>query len=151
VIIAGIIGLIVSNHSSHSGRSNNATATTAAHQRPSRAHRAPPTTAPPTTVALVTPTSTTNGAATFTLTQPTNFAVIATSDCWIRIQGGAGYGPKIFEGTLHRGDGQQWSITAPAVVRLGNAGGVLMALGGHGLALPQMAAGTPYTLTFNPS
>jgi len=127
-----------------------ATATT---HRPSASTTAPTTatTSPLPPVAHATLTSQTGNAIVFTVDRPTfTVTVTATAPCWLRAQATQQSSAPLFEGTLHAGDAQPIQVNGSAVVRLGAANNVTLAIDGQPLAMPTQIGNT-LTLTLNGS
>jgi hypothetical protein len=110
------------------------------------------TTAPPLPpVAHATLARQTGNGVVFTVDRPSfTLTVAASAPCWVRAQDSSQNGAPIYEGTLRAGESQPIQVNGSAVLRLGAANNVTLALDGQPLPLPGQVGNT-LTLTLNGS
>lgn len=93
--------------------------------------------------ALLAPSASDGDLVTFLVATPLTLDLAAGAPAWVRVQ--SVEGAVLFEATLGPGESASVPATGPLVVRLGNAGGVLVAADGQLLDHPR-TAGEPLTL-----
>ena len=109
------------------------------------------TTAAPPPVAQATVTTQSRNGIVLAVDRPTfTVTVTATGRCWLRAQDPKQTGSPLFEGILVAGDTRTIPVNGSAVLRLGAANNVTLALDGQPLQLPGQFGNT-LTLTLNGS
>jgi Domain of unknown function (DUF4115) len=119
------------------------------HRTQRRAVRQPASVVPPPRTVVTAPRVTTprapdlrlavsaGGNGTVAIGAPFTLAFVPKADCWISVRTGSGQA--VFEGTLHAGQRQQLTGSAPLVVRIGNTPVLTMEVNGTQLDLSQIA------------
>ena len=68
-----------------------------------------------------------------------NLSLTASGPCWVELRNDAATGPVVYEGTLDPGVTQVFHVVGPIWLRLGDPGGVKLAIDGEPVALPATA------------
>lgn len=71
--------------------------------------------------------------------------LVAAAPCWVELRDGTASGPVVYEGTLRPGVSQAFHAAGAIWLRLGDPGGVKLAIDGSPVALP--AAPNPFDVT----
>ncbi|HET6963350.1 MAG TPA: DUF4115 domain-containing protein [Acidimicrobiales bacterium] len=143
LVMAAVIGIALNSHWRHPSHSP------AAVTSPRHVPGHPPApTASSTTLPqpAVVATSTNSSYAAYTV-NATNLDVtlVAAGPCWVELRDGNASGPVVYEGTLRAGVSQVFHAAGAIWLRLGDPGGVKLAIDGSPLALP--AASNPFDVT----
>jgi hypothetical protein len=88
-----------------------------------------------------------NGTATYQLSSPNaSIELKASGPCWIKVTAGSPYGQVKYQTTL--GTGQQFTVTGPAWIRLGDPPYVTVTVDGWRMKVPGEALSQPLNLEF---
>jgi hypothetical protein len=113
---------------------------------PARPGATPPGTTPPPPPAAPVLLGTSQQAAVYRVSGPTNVSVVSTGRCWVEIRHAGPSGPIVYSAVLT--SGSQQSVAAPVWLRIGNPAAVTVTIDGSAISPPGLSASAPYNLQF---